>query len=1627
MKFFLILVFLISSFAQGESARNLVQEGNSFFAKGAFAKALEKYQAARVKDPETWVIPLSEGLALARLGRPLEALGAFRHAEIRVSAKAKAGTLENLRLQMATVLAELAAKEADPLRALELTDDAVEYFRLVAQTPKVSQALSRQARIGIEKAKLASKNARESAKSPRIWNALTAPAADPNFALDFQSVKPSEQIHALNEKKKQRPTWNGSRLDAVEDFIERWASFGSKDQEREKLTTAHLEQLVEKVKNHLSALEKQAAGVALSDFSPDSIRIDWLFLNLSRIQTKLQYLLASEYSAKGDRSAFLEARETAKKHAVALKSLLEQKLFQSPTPPDTRRSPLENYFSKSFQFDPRFPPNLKTLPKSYGDLEKAVSEEFNRFLGGAFAKPSNIPDLAWTHSLAVRPADLRPEAIQKQQTEHRKRDSVVLGDDRQISLELSPGFRAYSLRLPVDTVHTFQEMSRLLAIQNQPVRNSAPEMSTAHSDHGSVKSSADYKSTSQLLNEAIHRSPIDTLAALEYSKHGAPKLELKEIQNAIDKKTRLGSNREKLQREKTVRPADPRGELLKSVRSRLVNMDLSPLATHLHDLVKSLLTQVASSLERLDTGSLQRFSTALGKEPITVSKALGYLDEVKFNVESFFDTKLVKDSPLHSLIFLAERPELFAIRKLSDLEKFETNVLGENFEHQDAPRTEDSWVQMKRVFNQNQIPTHTIGDLSATRTLIASLVEAKKIDSLASPENRSKTREIQLGDDDVTLGLVLSAGEDREKGLGEGFDSEETGPGKILAAYFPKDLTFFAKKAVGFRVGGTRLIADREGVPPDPPITHVPNKSKTLWIRQGRSSDGTLKLPSGAVIIKVLVNNVDKTKNVQREARGDIHFLEDAKKGPVEITTFLGGKASAEKVNAATPAIEDYYVNKFTSPKVDYPPSLQKTIDALKKLKAFPGILSDSEVRTKSVRELTDWIGNQIAYSQSKETHALYASFLKDSKSKPEASSLNLMLQIGKGDCDVQNALLVHILNKELSIPARVAAGFVANRGYIDPKSAHGWTEYWDPGKGGWVTTDATSSKQDPDRTRAGNLGHYTPDRKTELLEAQNPEAIVYLKVFRCLKTYLQSQVEANGDLTVFQETHDYRKIFREYCPADGLHALPDPQWKGLLVQLDFDIKRSLFSIASKIRAQGFLPQDDALRFLLGLCATPNLDFSKSNMDLELGFVAKRISEIPVREIRNELVRQLLELVPGLVDRDKIATTSILDWFRSFGMYVDESVAVPLVPPILQAYLNRLHRNLDAEDPADHKEIQEWVEFWNFFRPAAPTSVGDILDQGVMETLRWIKQNKPTESLSNWQRLKAAFDFIPHVYQPSSFRELNGPGEPKANMILAKPQIRRAIASLFYDDAIDHIRSTGELPTRLQYLSEDLPATYPADVLAALIAVPDTENLMARSPSSVTMLSPRDLHSATSMLSDAELAHFMDEAKRMVEETTGRFQGSNRIRFTQDLSITLLARDLSDPDLTSPALAFLGAHAYPGGGDYSRLQYPEIGRTEEVLWLKFIRLGQSRDRFFARFWPLKQPPKVDPVGGAKQVPLLTIRMRARPTKPLGGFGPKRKLARSMKLMPNTRNKHRIGKPGFKRTRIFPTSTFSWIS
>jgi hypothetical protein len=101
------------------------------------------------------------------------------------------------------------------------------------------------------------------------------------------------------------------------------------------------------------------------------------------------------------------------------------------------------------------------------------------------------------------------------------------------------------------------------------------------------------------------------------------------------------------------------------------------------------------------------------------------------------------------------------------------------------------------------------------------------------------------------------------------------------------------------------------------------------------------------------------------------------------------------------------------------------------------------------VGKAIDLVRKHVRYETSSEVAALHARAVSEGR-----DFITRTLEIGAGDCDVQNGLLVAILHAA-DVDARLAVGWVGHQGRVSAW-LHAWVEFLDT-KGNWRVADATA------------------------------------------------------------------------------------------------------------------------------------------------------------------------------------------------------------------------------------------------------------------------------------------------------------------------------------------------------------------------------------------------------------------------------------------------------------------------------------------------------------------------------------------------------------------------------------------
>ncbi len=636
-------------------------------------------------------------------------------------------------------------------------------------------------------------------------------------------------------------------------------------------------------------------------------------------------------------------------------------------------------------------------------------------------------------------------------------------------------------------------------------------------------------------------------------------------------------------------------------------------------------------------------------------------------------------------------------------------------------------------------------------------------------------------------------------------------------------------------------------------------------------------------------------------------------------------------------------------------------IQALKESIEKPGILgTKARAQRDAVGQIIEWINSNIYYSQSQKTHDLYKNFAEAHQGDPKASILNLLLQSKLGDCDVHNALAIHIFTHELGIPARLPAGFVGMDGKVSRKSGHGWTEYWIPEMGGWITGDATSHNEDPDSPKVIVKGPGRGDKREpyEKVKDLPPSIEDQLKIYRCVKDYVLDQVRKSGDLTVLQENTPLEDIYKAFCQNVKLRP---PFYTSSMIEIQLrmlarSIHNEINEHNEKIGRPKIPPQEglqaDLLKFEMNLLEIPGLDLSKTDVPSLMATIEHGIKDMAFPK---PLVMQFLNLLPPLAEKQKLSKREIPKWLSEITAFTNSMIqGAPTkqevwskVPPILRVYLKQQGNGSNLSRDTRKAELHEWADFWWFFlykdtdkinknNSFAVFNPGNITEDSIPEvkevtklaeegTIALLKQTKKEHAKLG---LAEGLGIVEKII-PDEFSLATGDAVPRYAPF--RPRVSRTITNLFHEQITRNITETGHLPFNLHFLIPDAPDSFAFDAIQALIDVaPEKALILEKKGGNTTEFSDlkfldlkSDLKFTVNNLNQGELIALINHLDQKIATlhydapTPANPQWSHaldRIHLQKVLAEALLERDLPLTKASLPALSFLAKTALPNGG-----------------------------------------------------------------------------------------------------------------
>lgn len=234
----------------------------------------------------------------------------------------------------------------------------------------------------------------------------------------------------------------------------------------------------------------------------------------------------------------------------------------------------------------------------------------------------------------------------------------------------------------------------------------------------------------------------------------------------------------------------------------------------------------------------------------------------------------------------------------------------------------------------------------------------------------------------------------------------------------------------------------------------------------------------------------------------DVAVLVDAASGMLPLPLPAGYSIEPSSVRLDGNQIGPLRLNEFGDPMLELPQAIRGALT----YRAGPGalLLSDEarfallavpqqmtlpeSLATLAARALVGWaveprsrwlslqVQNAIAYDISAEVAGRYRAFLS---TRPATGWLDFVMDLGRGDCDVKNTVLVVALRKA-EVSSRLVMGFVGENGEALP-GLHAWVESY---VNQWAVLDASGTPEAPvnapDSPPIESLGRREPSPSGE-------------------------------------------------------------------------------------------------------------------------------------------------------------------------------------------------------------------------------------------------------------------------------------------------------------------------------------------------------------------------------------------------------------------------------------------------------------------------------------------------------------------------------------------------------------------
>ncbi len=887
-----------------------------------------------------------------------------------------------------------------------------------------------------------------------------------------------------------------------------------------KLSERELLAQLEKTRTLLGTLEALARGGAFFDYDLETTQLAWLFVGLVK--------------AKGDLNGWLYRLTKDQSYASQMRTESYEPLsawilngFKTSEYPQS-----DGRWIGTRLFDADYPSIVRAVesqirldlragsspPESMRDVRDSIGL-FSRTVGLSNADQTSRRLRAQLGVRVLRD-DFRGETFQQDLVEFQSKRTNRIKSDKSIALIQNERSEEYGAKFAAAALEIHEDIEKFLRENCDDPAQPAGTLAALAAKYSAPNSSS--KATNANPAEVVKRASAMSKALTAASdKASGPEVTAqiaeKIAQPVPDRSPDLDSQLKKSGIFEGESAKRSKSDLVQAVLSLAANFMFPQEVPYAAPLGRILLDETLKEPSKLSMETLTVLEDKLKNRSLVTDDLIEARKENGLDIKILTEHEKIKTSRAFTARLISrvndydaktrakellERSLSGAIEKLDGVTSEQVLAeLARNFKREGWDESQLASPKKAEQYLQKVVSDAT-GVVSAgvIQELLLALDKASEGDELSGDNNDNR-----VSDSDEFSALLLAG---KKKKPGE--EREESEDGRDVGHYLPEATTTYLGFRTGFRVD--RYKIEHSGDAPADPRRELPTTLNDLVaVRQSPTTSGVLKLPPTGALIKAFVDGKDVTDQVKLNPKGEYYTLDLVKSRQVDLIAYRNATPRRTEVQKSDQGMREYYVRGHTKIPLKLPDSLRAVIaDAKTQMRVQGGEASE----LKAAAAVRAWIVDNIGYSESEETLALFESAIARAKTDVTVSIQQLILDAKKGDCETVNALFATLMIQEFGIPARLKRGISGRKGHINFANGHTWSQIWIVSKGGWTDFDATPTRRSDADISKDSVEYgksYVPSGK---------EIDVHL---RCLVRYIAYRVDQTQDDTVFNEVVEPR------------------------------------------------------------------------------------------------------------------------------------------------------------------------------------------------------------------------------------------------------------------------------------------------------------------------------------------------------------------------------------------------------------------------------------------------------------------------------------------------------------------------